>query len=245
MTSGFPAGQLFDAAEERLANHVGVAQATGGLGHRRAASRSAGRRSSGEGLPDVANRPVIVVWNHSRWADHRLVNRMIGVGVLGRRVDEGTAAEAGPPEFIGDALRDVPQDVGGRFAAGQCPVDLRAVVLVYAAQIRHNQVFLGRDVPVEGGTGDLGLGDGAVYADGMDASRVEDPGRGTEKPFPGLGGVRSGRCEIRGKVSDRTFSLEGVSCRPIVSLPVWLDPGIRRRWGRCWRFTVPTCTRSR
>jgi len=32
MRSGFPVEQLFDAAEERLAGQVGVAQATGGLG---------------------------------------------------------------------------------------------------------------------------------------------------------------------------------------------------------------------
>ncbi len=67
MTSGFPAEQLFDAAAERLAGQAGVAQATGGPGTV-AQHHVVPAAVLGEGLPDVTNRPVIAVRNHSRWA---------------------------------------------------------------------------------------------------------------------------------------------------------------------------------
>jgi hypothetical protein len=116
---------------------------------------------------------------------HDLADRVVGVGVLGRRVDERAAAEARRAALGADPLGDHAEHLADPAPGGlPGPGDGVALPGGAAFEVGHDQVVLRGEVPVEGHLGDPDPGDDLLRAHRPDALRVEQVGRGLDDPLP-------------------------------------------------------------
>ncbi|GAA3208641.1 hypothetical protein GCM10017690_17430 [Microbacterium terregens] len=109
------------------------------------------------------------------------VDRVVGVGVFGRGVEEGAPAEARALDVVGDGLGDGADDVVGVRTGGSRGVRPDTDRLADLREVGDEQVVLAREVPIERGAGDLCFGDDAIYPDGAEPLGVEEPAGGVEQ----------------------------------------------------------------
>src|SRR5690606_21358193 len=111
------------------------------------------------------------------------VDRTVGIGKLGRCLEEGHAAKVRRAYPFLDEIEQVLELVRGLFGAGE-PLGQPVVeIAVGLVQYRRNQVFLGAKVLVQGHLGRTGSGDYGVDASRVDAARLEQIGSGDKYFF--------------------------------------------------------------
>jgi hypothetical protein len=111
-----------------------------------------------------------------------LVDRVLGVGELGRGVDERTSAEPLPAHGFGDRDHEGVHQADGVWHPGGGSGELGAILSVSGLDVGDDEVLLAGKVPIEGGPCHRRLRQQAVHADRVDAFGVEQPRRGLQQP---------------------------------------------------------------